>query len=237
MARRNSLRRWCPDLPSVHSLQDIRLQLRSRALVHEEDRPGHLFSNSNSHGLDFAELTRWARSWSICGLGQIVADALGGCPENSVAGHAVQMDAVALRTQRTCLLDRPALHNNVPYADLSDFFYVWLRRSLKRLPSLFATLVVPKRRNWSLLIPHGSKQKAKLLSRRHGTCDAPPRRAGAPGFRSRSTRLQAVGERWRGRHVEHRLDTFLARSWMLASRSPVPGRYARSGIPAAAAWQ
>ena len=39
----------------------------------------------------------------------------------------------------------PPYHDNVGYADLSDFFYVWLRRSLKPVfPGLFATLAVPK---------------------------------------------------------------------------------------------
>ena len=39
----------------------------------------------------------------------------------------------------------PPYYDNVPYADLSDFFYVWLRRSLKSIFSnLFATLAVPK---------------------------------------------------------------------------------------------
>ena len=39
----------------------------------------------------------------------------------------------------------PPYYDNVPYADLSDFFYVWLRRSLKSvLPELFSTLAVPK---------------------------------------------------------------------------------------------
>jgi putative DNA methylase len=39
----------------------------------------------------------------------------------------------------------PPYYDNVPYADLSDFFYVWLRRSLKEaFPDLFATLAVPK---------------------------------------------------------------------------------------------
>ena len=39
----------------------------------------------------------------------------------------------------------PPYFDNVPYADLSDFFYVWLRRSLKEFfPDLFATLTVPK---------------------------------------------------------------------------------------------
>ncbi|WP_320674005.1 DUF1156 domain-containing protein [Prochlorococcus sp. MIT 1341] len=39
----------------------------------------------------------------------------------------------------------PPYYDNIGYADLSDFFYVWLRQSLRTLhPNLFATLVVPK---------------------------------------------------------------------------------------------
>ncbi len=39
----------------------------------------------------------------------------------------------------------PPYYDNIGYADLSDFFYVWLRRSLKPIfPELFATLAVPK---------------------------------------------------------------------------------------------
>ena len=39
----------------------------------------------------------------------------------------------------------PPYYDNVPYADLSDFFYVWLKRSLGTLyPTLFQTMLVPK---------------------------------------------------------------------------------------------
>jgi len=39
----------------------------------------------------------------------------------------------------------PPYYDNIGYADLSDFFYVWLRRSLKNIfPGLYATLAVPK---------------------------------------------------------------------------------------------
>ena len=39
----------------------------------------------------------------------------------------------------------PPYYDNVPYADLSDFFYIWLRRSLRSVfPDLFATVAVPK---------------------------------------------------------------------------------------------
>ena len=39
----------------------------------------------------------------------------------------------------------PPYYDNVPYADLSDFFYVWLRHSLGNVyPELFSTLLAPK---------------------------------------------------------------------------------------------
>ena len=39
----------------------------------------------------------------------------------------------------------PPYYDNIGYADLSDFFYVWLRRTLRSvLPDLFATIAVPK---------------------------------------------------------------------------------------------
>jgi adenine-specific DNA methylase len=43
------------------------------------------------------------------------------------------------------VLTDPPYYNSVPYADLSDFFYVWLKRSIGHLyPELFATPLTPK---------------------------------------------------------------------------------------------
>ncbi len=61
-------------------------------------------------------------------------------------GAAYQADAAstASDTKRLVSTD-PPYYDNIGYADLSDFFYVWLRRSLKPVfPELFATLAVPK---------------------------------------------------------------------------------------------
>ena len=39
----------------------------------------------------------------------------------------------------------PPYYDNIGYADLSDFFYVWLRKSIRQVfPQLFETLAVPK---------------------------------------------------------------------------------------------
>ncbi len=44
-----------------------------------------------------------------------------------------------------CISTDPPYYDNVPYADLSDFFYIWLRRSLGKIyPDLFGTVLVPK---------------------------------------------------------------------------------------------
>ena len=44
-----------------------------------------------------------------------------------------------------CVSTDPPYYDNIPYADLSDYFYVWLRRALyTTLPQLFATVLVPK---------------------------------------------------------------------------------------------
>ena len=61
-------------------------------------------------------------------------------------GTADQTDAAALDTTRPALIATdPPYYDNVGYADLSDFFYIWLRRSLRDLyPALFGTLLTPK---------------------------------------------------------------------------------------------
>jgi putative DNA methylase len=61
-------------------------------------------------------------------------------------GFAAQCDVndQHITTDKVVSTD-PPYYDNISYADLSDFFYVWLRRSLKDIfPDLFATMSVPK---------------------------------------------------------------------------------------------
>lgn len=63
------------------------------------------------------------------------------------------------------VLTDPPYYDNVPYAALSDFFYVWLKRSVGDLfPDLFATPVVPKSEE-AIMEPtrHASKEEAKVF--------------------------------------------------------------------------
>lgn len=59
----------------------------------------------------------------------------------------------------------PPYYDNIGYADLSDFFYVWLRRSQRSaFPDLFATLAVPKTEELvATPYRHGSKEKAEAF--------------------------------------------------------------------------
>lgn len=62
-------------------------------------------------------------------------------------GETAQRDARArIREVGTCLVSTdPPYYDNISYADLSDFFYVWLRRNLRDVwPDECATLVTPK---------------------------------------------------------------------------------------------
>ena len=59
----------------------------------------------------------------------------------------------------------PPYYDNIGYADLSDFFYIWLRRSLRtNYPEIFTTLTVPKTEEL-IASPyrHGTKAKAELF--------------------------------------------------------------------------
>jgi putative DNA methylase len=81
-------------------------------------------------------------------------------------GTSLQKDACnqEISNQKIISTD-PPYYDNIGYADLSDFFYVWLRRSLKNIyPDLFSTLAVPKEQELvATPYRHGSKEKAEAF--------------------------------------------------------------------------
>jgi putative DNA methylase len=114
----------------------------------KEDRPKGLFARQAIPMIwDYAESNPLSDiGGGLLASNRIIADALAGCPEKAVQGHATQSDAVGLRSDHMSVFSTdPPYYDNVGYADLSDFFYVWLRRSLRPVfPDLFATLSTPK---------------------------------------------------------------------------------------------
>jgi putative DNA methylase len=85
---------------------------------------------------------------------------------NSVAGIVRQSDAAQSNTYSGQLIATdPPYYDNIGYADLSDFFYVWLRRSLKEIyPDVLGTVLTPKS-NELIASPyrHGGKEKAAFF--------------------------------------------------------------------------
>ncbi|MCY3923480.1 MAG: DUF1156 domain-containing protein [Chloroflexi bacterium] len=124
---------------------------------------------------DFAETNIFSSStqnWSA----QIewVAKALQNLPTQKRRGQAFQADAASKSTVSTkngvgqvarIVSTDPPYYDNVGYADLSDFFYPWLRCTLSTIfPELFATVAVPKREEL-IASPyrHGDRQHAEAF--------------------------------------------------------------------------
>ncbi|MDZ4166044.1 MAG: DUF1156 domain-containing protein [Smithellaceae bacterium] len=119
---------------------------------------------------DFAEgnpLGDSSGAWVVFvdGIAKAFAKTFEHVPAKAI-GSAQQADAGRQEVSNAKVVSTdPPYYDNVGYADLSDFFYVWLRRSQKSVfPDLFATLAVPKAEELvATPYRHGSKEKAEVF--------------------------------------------------------------------------
>ena len=96
---------------------------------------------------------------------EIVAYSLAAISSSRV-GSVCQADAAAGSLDRPAFVSTdPPYYDNISYADLSDFFYTWLRKSLRGVyPSLFATIAVPKDEELvATQYSHGNKEQAETF--------------------------------------------------------------------------
>ena len=96
---------------------------------------------------------------------RFMADCILKLPQQWI-GDATQQDAMTSgQSNGKVVSTDPPYYDNIGYADLSDFFYVWLRRSLRPVfPDLFATLAVPKAEELvATPYRHGNKEKAETF--------------------------------------------------------------------------
>ena len=114
---------------------------------------------------DYAEaapLGSFHCSWEV--LIEWVAKAMEMFPTGMPNGSAEQSDGSTQRLSRDRVVSTdPPYYDNIGYADLSDYFYVWLRRSLRSVfPDLCSTLAVPKSEEL-IATPyrHGSRRGAE----------------------------------------------------------------------------
>lgn len=84
-------------------------------------------------------------SGNFIGQVEYLAKAVAALPCSDQGGVERQMDAQNVDFSGFVISTDPPYYDNVPYADLSDFFYVWLRKGLAgTYPDLFSTMLVPK---------------------------------------------------------------------------------------------
>jgi putative DNA methylase len=73
-----------------------------------------------------------------------VADLVKSLPASKL-GYASQSDARTGSYKGSLVSTDPPYYDNISYANLSDYFYVWLRRSLAQIyPDLLGTVLTPK---------------------------------------------------------------------------------------------
>ncbi|MDX9985619.1 DUF1156 domain-containing protein [Sphaerochaeta sp.] len=144
----NSLNRWEPNAQCPRQLF-----ARQAIPIVWDFAEGNPFSDSSG-------------SWEVL-LGNLVRSFMAPafCFSRDSHGAALQADATQDNGLRSIMISTdPPYYNNIGYADLSDFFYVWMRRSLRyTYPNLFSTMLVPKVEEL-IATPYrfdGSKEKAR----------------------------------------------------------------------------
>ena len=111
---------------------------------------------------DFAEVEPMSRSTGgFASMLEWTAKALSSVAFGNI-GSASQANAASRDYSNVLVSTDPPYYDNIAYANLSDFFYAWFRRSLSQVvPTLFSTVQTPK--NEELVADayrHGGKQQA-----------------------------------------------------------------------------
>lgn len=110
---------------------------------------GNPFSDSSGNFYRFVSLISEVLDFAVC-------------PQVQGVVHQADAAAKPISEQFKVFATDPPYYDNIGYADLSDFFYVWMRRSLSGLyPELFGTLLTPK--NQELIATpfrHGGSREA-----------------------------------------------------------------------------
>lgn len=84
-------------------------------------------------------------SGNFMGQVEYLAKSVAFLPATVIGGVATQANAQTNDLKNQVISTDPPYYDNVPYSDLSDFFYAWQRYALKGyFPDLFKTLLTPK---------------------------------------------------------------------------------------------
>ena len=96
---------------------------------------------------DYAEANPFSSSsGSFSNLHDRMVKGIRNLAMTDLAGACTQADARSVVFDRKAVISTdPPYYDNIAYADLSDFFYIWMRRALKEcFPDLFSYMATPK---------------------------------------------------------------------------------------------
>ena len=112
---------------------------------------GNPFSDSTGNWMG-------ALSW----IQNVISRSLPACESGFVAQADAQTQTIS---KDKVVSTDPPYYDNIGYADLSDYFYVWHRRAMRSIyPSLFSTMAVPKSEELvATPYRHGSREKAETF--------------------------------------------------------------------------
>jgi len=131
-ASNNSLCRWQPTGEKIADL----FSRQALSMVWDYAEPNQISGASRSWNELFSDTLNVLEHLSLL-------------PKDSKFGKVTQSSATALPYPENyfdAILTDPPYYDNIPYSHLSDFFYVWLKRTLGDvLPELFSTPLVPKK--------------------------------------------------------------------------------------------
>ncbi|MCZ7670583.1 MAG: hypothetical protein M5U34_27245 [Chloroflexi bacterium] len=66
-------------------------------------------------------------------------------PQTPDKGEVLQSDARHVNLESALISTDPPYYDNIGYADLSDYMYIWMRRALRNIfPNIMGTMLVPK---------------------------------------------------------------------------------------------
>ena len=96
---------------------------------------------------------------------EFIAKCMGKFPEHGLGQSTMQNAMTSKLAYGKVVATDPPYYDNIGYADLSDFFYLWLRHSLRNVfPEIFATLTVPKTEELvATPYRHGGKAEAEAF--------------------------------------------------------------------------
>jgi len=116
---------------------------------------------------DFAEsnpLSSGTGNWEQTCVNWVVRVLCNFAPAQTGLSRQADAAAQTISDQKIISTD-PPYYDNISYADLSDYFYIWMRRTIRKFfPDIFATIAVPKVREL-IATPyrHGGKDNAEAF--------------------------------------------------------------------------